>query len=509
MRALLTCLVFVLLLLGGGDVRADRVPEIARLVQGLAGRDAAVSDFYRQRNFTPAWRDEDATALIAILAHAVEEGLERSSYLPIAGHDPDSRDVGLTRAALDYLHDVREGRAFLRTLDSDVGLPESSYDASADLNEAINTHSLTAYLRDAPPPGLQYARLRSALAAYRAIQQRGGWPTISMKDAGLRDSLVALRLRDRLAIEDPASTADIDLAAALKRFQSRHGLEPDGRLGSLTLAALNVTAGARAGQILANMERWRWLPRTFESDYLAINVPDASLSLDLGGKEIFASRVVVGKPETPTPILRAEGGGMTVNPPWNVPSSIARKEILPKLKANPSYLRSQDMVLLNGPEGDPYGLRVRWRDIPKDSFPYLIQQHPGARNPLGTIKLELPNRFDVYVHDTPSKNAFSRPGRAVSHGCVRVERILPLASYVLTQNLEAMMTIANAISSGETQYLPLQRRLPVYFLYWTAFTSKDGALQLRPDIYGRDQRLLAALPEPAKVDAGYPNCSRG
>jgi murein L,D-transpeptidase YcbB/YkuD len=262
-------------------------------------------------------------------------------------------------------------------------------------------------------------------------------------------------------------------------------------------------------QIKANMERWRWLPRAFEADYLAVNIPDESLSLTLGGDEMLISRVVVGKPETPTPILRAEGGGITINPPWNVPLSIARKEILPKLKANRFYLQSQDMILLNGPEGDPYGLHVRWREISPDHFPYLIQQHPGAKNPLGTIKLELPNRFDVYLHDTPVKSAFLRPDRAVSHGCVRVERILPLASYVLTRNLETMKTIADMVSTGETQYLPLRRRLPVYFLYWTAFTAKDGALQFRPDIYGRDRRMTAALSAPSAVGANYPNCSRG
>ncbi len=138
------------------------------------------------------------------------------------------------------------------------------------------------------------------------------------------------------------------------------------------------------------MERWRWLPHRIEPDYVAVNVPDASLSLVLNDHEMLQSRVVVGKPRSPTPILRAEGAGITVNPPWSVPNSIARKEILPKLKANSAYLRSQDMILLNGPPGDPYGLQVRWRDIPVGTFPYRLQQHPGLENALGTIKIELP-----------------------------------------------------------------------------------------------------------------------
>jgi murein L,D-transpeptidase YcbB/YkuD len=509
MRFLLAGLVFALGVLGGNHAWADRASEIKLLVQGLTGTDTAVSDFYRQRDFAPTWNDVDATELIAILGQAAEEGLDPGNYLPVASYDGDGRDIDLTRSALNYARDARNGRQFLRSLDSDVGLPQSNYDDVAGLNKAIQSRHLASYLHEAPPPAPQYAQLKSALAKYRAIQGCGGWPMISAEDAMQHDGHAAARLRDRLVIEDPASASDFELAAALKRFQRRHGLEPDGQIGSQTLAALNVTAQGRVDQIVANMERWRWLPRTFESDFLAVNVAAASLSLRLGGREVLTSRVIVGKPETPTPILRAGGGGITVNPPWNVPSSIARKEILPKLKTNPAYLRSQGMVLLNGPAGDPYGLRVRWRDIPADRFPFLIQQHPGAGSALGTIKLELPNRFDVYLHDTPAKNAFSGSSRAVSHGCVRVERILPLASYVLTQNLGAMITIADAVSTGETRYFPLRHRLPVYFLYWTAFISGDGVLQFRSDIYGRDRRMLAALPGAHNVANNYPNCSRG
>lgn len=219
---------------------------------------------------------------------------------------------------------------------------------------------------------------------------------------------------------------------------------------------------------------------------------------------------MVGRPRNPTPILRAEGAGITVNPSWNVPDSIARKEILPKLKANPSYLLSQDMILVNGPPGDPHGLRVNWRAVPSGTFPYRIQQHSGAKNALGTIKIELPNRFDVYLHDTPGKAAFASNARDVSHGCVRVEQILPLASYALTANLETMDKISEAVSVGETRYFALQQHLPVYFLYWTAFAGTDGSLQFRPDIYGRDRRIIEALgrPKPVQVSANLPNCRK-
>ena len=197
-------------------------------------------------------------------------------------------------------------------------------------------------------------------------------------------------------------------------FQAQHGLTQDGTLGSATLSALNIPASARADTIVANMERWRWLPRQLEADRIVINAADARLDLFLGGKNVLSSRVIVGKPATPTPILRADGAGVTVNPPWTVPASIAAREILPKLKRNPAYLVSQDMILLDGPAGDPQGLHVNWRAIPAGHFPYKLRQHPGAKNSLGRIKIELPNQFDVYLHDTPGKAAFNAPTRRQS-----------------------------------------------------------------------------------------------
>ncbi|HKU54022.1 MAG TPA: L,D-transpeptidase family protein [Rhizomicrobium sp.] len=267
---------------------------------------------------------------------------------------------------------------------------------------------------------------------------------------------------------------------------------------------------APAEVIAANMERWRWLPPTLEPDRIVINAADAQLQLWLGGKMVLASRVIVGRPQSRTPILRAEGAGITVNPPWTVPQSIAVKEILPKLKTNRAYLAEHDMVLLDGPAGDPHGLHMNWRAVRAGTFPYQIRQYPGPRNPLGRIKIELPNRFDVYLHDTPGKAAFAKAKRALSHGCVRVEQILPLASYALSGDLETMKNIALATDTGETKYLPLSRRLPVYFLYWTAFAGPDGAAQVRPDIYGRDRRLIAAMrTRPMQIAANFTACAKG
>jgi murein L,D-transpeptidase YcbB/YkuD len=168
------------------------------------------------------------------------------------------------------------------------------------------------------------------------------------------------------------------------------------------------------------------------------------------------------------------------------------------------------MVLVDGPLGDPQGLRVNWRAIKAGTFPYRIRQYPGSNNPLGRVKLDLPNKFDIYLHDTPGKSAFARTTRDVSHGCVRVEQILPLASYALAADLNSMDAIVRAIDDGNTKYLPLRKKLPVYFLYWTAFAGSNGAMEFRSDIYGRDKRLIAAMTVPSLRLAGdFPKCGKG
>jgi murein L,D-transpeptidase YcbB/YkuD len=350
-------------------------------------------------------------------------------------------------------------------------------------------------------------------------------------DAVTRDVALSaglLRYMNDLSVgRNDLQRLDADVALPVRAFDAPQVLEQALRAGNLPLvlaglaprhgdyvflkvALARTPEGPAHDTIAANMERWRWLPAVLEPNRIVINAADAQLQLWLAGKPVLTSRVIVGRPGNPTPILRAEGAGVTVNPPWTVPHSIAVKEILPKLKANRAYLASQDMVLLNGPADDPQGLHVNWRAIRAGSFPYRIQQHPGPRNALGRVKIELPNRFDVYLHDTPGKAAFARPNRAVSHGCVRVEQILPLASYALSGDLRTMEQITQAIDAGETKFLPLRATLPVYFLYWTAFADDGGQLQLRPDLYGRDQRLIATMKtRPLRIAGNLAACNKG
>jgi len=506
----------VALFLGTADLVAQPLNEsnaihallvAGNLPQGKALEFPLLRVFYEQRSFRPAWSGtplalREARQMMAALARADEEGLDPRAYhaadislqaTHLAPVDAAQYDILLSDGALRYARDLRIGRADLKMLDADVDLPQQSFDVVSALNAALANDSVGTFLADLPPPHPEYVRLEKALARYREIALRGGWPTLpepfpadpsATADVGL--------LRQRLAFED-VDAESASLAEAIMRFQERHGLAADGSVGPQTLRALNVSATERAAQIAANMERWRWLPRNFETDHVTVNVPDQRLTIVGPNGPVLTSRVVVGKPASPTPLLRAVATSVTINPPWNVPDDIARREILPKLHANPDYLLSEHMILRDGPRGDPFGQHIDWEFVPASKFHYHLQQQPGPKNALGTVKLELPNRFDVYLHYTSAEAAFALDTRDLSHGCVRVEQILPLASYALARDpSSAIASLQAAIASGETQHLSLNKPLPIYLLYWTAFVDADGSMEFRPDIYGRDARLIAA-----------------
>ena len=466
---------------------------------------------YEARGFAPIWSgsaDADARAqtVLGVLAHAADEGLDPGDYpctrLPVhpaAGAGAATYDIALSADLVRYARDVRLGRLAPSSVYRDVELPLQNFDAVGQLASGLKNGSLAQFLAELPPTHPEYTRLRPALAHYRALAAAGGWTNIpGSTEIKFPDDQRVSMLARRLAVEDAtldgiAAPTREDLDAALRRFQARNGLTVDGRAGKATLAALNVSAQTRVAQIEANMERWRWMPRQFEPRYIEVNVPDESLKLVTEGTTALTSRVIVGRKGNPTPILRAQAVAVTANPPWNVPRSIAVKEILPKLRRDPNYLVKENMILVNGPPGDPQGRQIDWRKMSAAGFPYQIRQVPGSQNALGSLKLELPNDFNVYLHDTPGKAAFSRDDRALSHGCIRVQQIFPLASLALGGDEAAMQMLSAAIASGTTQKLALREPLPIYVLYWTAMANDDGTVAFRPDLYGRDHRLMDTL----------------
>jgi L,D-transpeptidase YcbB len=480
--------------------------------------------FYRMRNFEPAWTggaeaEDMARRVRAVLTRADEQGLRRNDYelqsdlRSSPGPKAAQYDIALTGAVLRYSLDVRTGRVRPNEIYEDADLPAPGFDAVAHLSKALEDRSLTTFLAELPPPHVQYRALVKALAQYRALAAQGGWPAlpgdreIRLEGNDRRLNLLVQRLR----FEDPVLAAiptpsTVELRDGVKRFQARNGLDQDGRVRSETLAALNVPALLRVAQIEANMERWRWLPAEFEHRYVAVNVPDQSVEFVRDGAVILSSRAIVGRKTSPTPITRSTITAVVVNPPWNIPGDIAARDLLPKLRRNPNYLATKNMVVMDGPAGDPHGRTIDWRKIVPAEFPYAIRQLPGPNTALGTLMLDSPNDFDVYLHDTPVKKRFESNEREISNGCVRVQQIFPLASLALTDDAgHAMATLSQAAKSHDTQRLALARPLPVYFLYWTALAGSEGSVGFRLDPYGRDAPLIAALTKAPRVDTPNEN----
>lgn len=463
-----------------------------------------IQEFYAKRNFRPAWsgsrRAEDAgTLVVRTLKESGAHGLRASDYdaalsrwetPPEAGAAAAAYDLSLTEDLLRYARHVRLGRINPSQVYADVALPARIFDAAAALNQALEDGTLQAFLDDLPPPHREYRSLMAALAHYREIEEKGGWARLPAK--GIDPYL----LTQRLSSEDPALDqlfpGDAELQQAVTRFQLRNGLAADGRIGGETLAALNVPVRSRIEQIAANLERWRWLPRQFEARTIRVNVPDQTVQYYRGEEALLTSRAAVGKLGSKTPIVRMMALSLTANPLWEVPDDIARGQILPKLRQNARYLADNNMVLINGPAGDPHGLTIDWRNL--KSFSYRIDQKPGENNAMGNLMLDSPNGFGVYLHDTPGKDVFRPAARQKSNGCIRVEDMAELSALLVTDDGAASLDrLEQAVASGETERLMLDNPVPVYLLYWTAVAEEDGAIGFRSDFYGRDKPLTAAL----------------
>jgi murein L,D-transpeptidase YcbB/YkuD len=477
----------------------------------------ALGRFYRPRDFAPAWDATDggperASRLLQALAAAEAHGLEPGRYhldairarrVGATGRDAEI-ELLLTDAFLRYATDVRVGRRPVGLVEADWGIPVPSFDAVSALTEAVRSPAgFRALLASLPPPAKDYGRLTAELQRYRAIAARNGWPRVP-PGAPLRpgdDDTRVAALRARLAGQDErvvgtvATRFDDRLEEAVRRFQARHGLAADGIVGAATLRALNVPVAERIQQIVLNLERWRWLPRDLGPHYIMVNAADAMLQVVAEGRTVLTSRVVVGDLRHPTPVVQARLDAVILNPRWNVPVSIAVEEMLPRLREDPRYLADNHIVIMERRESDPFGLAVDWSAIASDPFPFRLQQQPGPDNPLGRIKFDVPNRFDVYLHDTPGRSLFARPVRTASHGCIRVERADDLAVHVLADGTGrwTRQRLAEAIAAGDSPRIALARPLPAYILYWTVFVGPDGLVHFRDDVYGRDRRLAALV----------------
>ncbi|HXP31845.1 MAG TPA: L,D-transpeptidase family protein [Stellaceae bacterium] len=458
------------LLRGDGDLRiAKRSLDRVELLS-----------LYEPRQFAPIWTAERQAALTAALAEAESHGLDRASYgMPEA--PAAERELLLTDTFLRYAAALAHGRVAPAEIESDWTMSSPAFDPAKVLARALDG-SVAGSLAALAPSDPAYERLRQALARYRDYAAASRWRplalTVPMKLGDSGDGVDALR--ERLAAEGFAAGAgdgfDDALAAAVKRFQAAHGLGDDGAVGRATLAALNVTPAARVKEIKLNLERWRSLPRNWPETRVEVNVPSATATLYEPGEAPLAMHAIVGAPQHPTPVLRARMTSILLNPPWKVPSSIIENEIRPALKRDKKYLEHNDFVYVEVEGGRE------------------LQQLPGPKNALGMLKFEMPNPDDIYLHDTPARTLFRRAGRAMSHGCIRLEHPRALAERVLEGAPDwPRAALDDAIATGATQRIALPHAVPVYIVYFTAIADEDGTVEFDSDVYGRDRRLAAAL----------------
>lgn len=431
--------------------------------------DDAVRTFYERRGGASAWDEVNAAALVRAVARAGEEALDPESY-PLPSHDrpADERDVLMTDAFLTYATHLLRGRL---NPEFDWCSPPRELDLAALLASALADRTVEEMLQRLVPRHEAYRKLRDAWQVYRAMAD---WkaippgPTMRVGDHGPR----VAQLRERLGLGPAGAGSDGAFDAALheavREFQRRHGLVEDGIVGPKTFAELNVSRAERLRQLGLNLERWRWMPDDLGETYLLVNIAAFDVTVIESDAPRLRMRIVAGKDLTRTPFFTARVEGVTVNPPWNVPDSIARGELWPKQRRDRSYFAREHIRVLPGGR---------------------LRQDPGPWCALGRIKLEMPNRHNVYLHDTPARSLFATDIRAFSHGCIRMEKPVAMASALTGRTIAE---IEQLIAEERQLTIPLERPLPVYVLYWTAFVGDDGAVEFRRDVYGQDAAMVAA-----------------
>jgi murein L,D-transpeptidase YcbB/YkuD len=473
--------------------------------------------YYHDRNFKPIWTRDGGVKtkgrmLLRVLRNAGEHGLDPQNYYiediaeRIDATNPEvlaELDLLLSDVFSDFARDLSQGRIDPSTISRDLAIKPHGPGPLYLIDGAEQADDLLPYIEQIKPQTARYDRLKSALADYRKIAADGGWPKIAAGPAikpgndGARVPVLReiLTIMGDLKVTGTGNTYDTALVDAVKAFQLRHGRNPDGVIGPSTLKALNVPVEKRVEQMVLNLERRRWMDDDLGKLYIFVNQADQALKVvrNENGREktIHTARLVVGKPYHRTPVFSRKMRYVVINPYWNVPTSIANNEYLPKLRRNPGVLVKEKVRLINasGKFVDPYS--VNWHAVRR--VPYRLRQDTGPGNALGRIKFMFPNKFNVYIHDTPSKNLFARESRYFSHGCMRLQHPEQLGQILLGPQGWSAKRIAAQIASGKRRIVNLKSHVPVHVTYLTAWVNKDGSVHFRDDIYGRDKVLAKAL----------------
>ncbi len=495
--------------------------EVYQLDDEYIFSNNVLPDIYTKRLYLPNFQNrrnrEDA---ISSLENSWADGLEPGDYHLEAIHQLRNRiegadyptpadvavlDILITDGLMLYASHLIKGKIDPKTLDVSWNFRgrDLPRDAERIFMDAIEANKICEALYGLRPQHPMYQRFVDERIRYQRLMENGGWNSVpishTIKPGEKSPALGSLYKRLLTtsdifySIQSIDSVYDGELVEAVKHFQVRHGLEPDGVVGKNTIEALNTSVDARINQINANMERLRWVVSDFSRDMVLINIAGYNLFLYQDSVRQLETKVMVGTYFNQTPVLKSKLNYLVFNPSWSVPYSIATKEILPKLQEDSTYLSGKNMVLLN-PQGkavDP--TTIDWKSVSANNFNYTIKQNPGPGNALGKVKFMFPNNYSVYLHDTPSRYLFAREERAFSHGCIRVQNPLILAEILIQDKNWDMEKILEVIDKGEEKAVHLKKPIDVFLLYWTSGFMDNGEIYFIRDVYNRDQKIVQGL----------------
>lgn len=505
----------------GTVVEATYQERFASTLQSIfvqGGKSLAdFASFYATRNNEPIWADGNSASMLALITaieQAPKHGMALGRYkldeletlwmTAISPEDMALLEVAAAQSFVLFAKDISSGILDPRSIDREMNatrfVPETA-DVLADIAGAENR---PAHYNTLAPSSSEYAELLNLKIELEALISSKGWGALvptgqTLRPGNSSDRVEALRVRlnQRGYALDDLTSRDYDdvLAGTVKLFQADFGLNADGLVGPQTLSAINAQPDGRLKQIIVNLERIRWMNYDLGDRHIYVNIPDFTASVMDYGVPTLSFRVVVGTGKNQTAEFSDTMTHMIANPKWNVPYSIASQEYLPKLRADPSILARENIQMSvrgSGQIVDPSVIDFSYFD--ESNFPFFLQQQSGRGNALGRVKFMFPNRFNIYLHDTPSKSLFSQDARAFSHGCVRVQKPMEFAYTLLSlQEDDPKAAFKRALDSGRETQINLVTPVPVHIVYRTVWIDQAGEVQYRHDVYNRDSMVFDAL----------------